>query len=35
MLKTFGKDNKIYKEEFIVMTLPEEWTIEGTDYVGV
>lgn len=34
MMKDFGKNNKIYKEEFIRMTLPEDWTIEGTNYVG-
>ena len=34
MMKEFGKGNKIFLPEFIKMTLPEEWTIEGTDYVG-
>jgi Ca2+-binding EF-hand superfamily protein len=34
MIKEFGRSNKIYMPEFIKMTLPEEWTIEGTDYVG-
>ena len=29
-MRDFGKNNKIYKEEFIKMTLPEDWTIEGT-----
>ena len=34
MMARFGKGGKILKPEFIKMTLPEEWTIEGTDYVG-
>ncbi len=34
MMGKFGKAGKILKPEFIRMTLPEEWTIEGTEYVG-
>lgn len=34
-MKEFGKNNKIYKPEFIKMILPEQWTIEGTEYAGV
>lgn len=34
MIRDFGDNNKIFKEGFIRMTLPEDWTIEGTDYIG-
>ena len=35
MVRDYGKNGKIYKDQFIAMTLPEDWTIIGTDYVGV
>ena len=35
MMRDFGNNNKINKDGFIRMTLPENWTIEGTDLVGI